>query len=187
MPIETEIKLRVAPDPKPVLERIQRLGYLAQGPRQLEVDQLFDRPTGELRGGGQVLRLRTRGDRSTLTYKGPAERQPHKSREEIELDLSDGAAFTMVLAALGYQPTFRYEKYRTTFVQPNEPGIITLDETPIGAFLELEGPAIWIDRTALDLGYQKADYITGSYASLYRGFRAENPTVPLDMVFQYHP
>jgi hypothetical protein len=29
-----------------------------------------------------------------------------------------------------------------------EPGIITLDETPIGVFLELEGGKYWIDGTA---------------------------------------
>ena len=30
----------------------------------------------------------------------------------------------------------------------NEPGVIELDETPAGDFLELEGPPEWIDATA---------------------------------------
>ncbi|MEO8098764.1 MAG: class IV adenylate cyclase [Acidobacteriota bacterium] len=184
MPIETEIKLRLGPDIQPVLERIASLGYQPSGPRQLESDQLYDLANGELRADGKVLRIRTRGERSTLTYKGPAARQPHKSREEIELDVSDGVAFTLVLAALGYQPTFRYEKYRTTFAKPDEPGIILLDETPMGTFLELEGPAGWIDKTALGLGFGPRDYVTESYASLYRAFRESDPqVVPFDMTF----
>ena len=70
-----------------------------------------------------------------------------KSREEIETELADGAAFEAILAALGYSRTFRYEKYRTKFVSASRTGsgLITLDETPIGSFLELEGPEYWID------------------------------------------
>jgi adenylate cyclase class 2 len=89
-----------------------------------------------------------------------------------------------VLAALGYQPTFRYEKYRTTFSKDGEPGLITVDETPIGDFLELEGLGVWIDATALQLGYGEVDYVTASYASLYRQHCVENPTaVPTAMTF----
>ena len=131
-----------------------------------------------------MLRLRTRGQRSTLTYKGPAQRAPHKSREEIELDVSDGSAFAVVLAKLGYQPAFRYEKYRTTFAAADQPGIITMDETPAGDVLELEGPAAWIDSTALNLGYSLADYITESYASLWCAYcEKDSSAVPSAMVF----
>jgi len=180
---ETEIKLRVH-DRTATLAAIETLGYTVRTPRELEADQLYDRPDAELRQSDQILRLRTRGARSTLTYKGPAQRAPHKSREEIELDLSDGPTFSLVLSRLGYQPTFRYEKYRTTFAASDQPGIITLDETPLGDFLELEGPATWIDRTSLNLGYSPAEYITESYPSLWRSHCETAPTVvPPDMVF----
>ena len=164
--------------------RIESLGYRVETPRELERDQLYDRADQELRHADQILRLRTRGDRATLTYKGPAERTHHKSREELELDLSDGVTFERVLHALGYYPSFRYEKYRTTWAKDDEPGLITIDETPIGDFLELEGPGVWIDATALKLGYGVADYVTGSYASLYREFCKTNPAaVPTAMTF----
>lgn len=180
MPTEIEIKLRVRDG---VLAQIDALGYQVRTPRELEADQLYDR-AGELRSTGQALRLRTRGERCTLTYKGPATRAPHKSREEIELDVTDGAAFEIVLERLGYSPTFRYEKYRTTFCAPGQPGIITIDETPAGTFLELEGPADWIDITALKLGYPPAEYITESYASLWRKHCESNPNaVPSAMLF----
>lgn len=180
MPTETEIKLRAHDG---ILAQIEALGYRICTPREREADQLYDR-AGELRGSGKVLRLRKRGERCTLTYKGPAQRAPHKSREEIEVDVTDGAAFEVVLARLGYQPGFRYEKYRTTFCIPGEAGIITVDETPAGNFLELEGPGEWIDTTALQLGYSQAEYITESYASLWRKYCETNPqAVPSAMLF----
>jgi adenylate cyclase class 2 len=180
MATETEIKLRLR---EGVAARIEELGFHVRTPRELEADQLYDRET-ELRDAGQVLRLRTRGTRTTLTYKGPAQRAPHKSREEIELDVSDGEAFALVLARLGYQPGFRYEKYRTTFAAPGAPGIITTDETPAGNFLEIEGPAEWIDQIALKLGYTPAEYITDSYATLWQVHcRTHSSAVPSAMVF----
>jgi adenylate cyclase class 2 len=180
---ETEIKLRLPDGAAIARAKIESLGYRVHTPRQLERDQLYDRGL-ELRHTDQILRLRMRGDRCTLTYKGPAERVVYKSREELEVEIDDGLTFERVLAALGYYPTFRYEKYRTTFPLDDEPGLITVDETPIGDFLELEGPEVWIDATALKLGYGVADYVTGSYARLYRKFCETNPTaVPSAMTF----
>lgn len=183
MPTETEIKLRVG-ELVTMRHRIEELGYSVKIPRTLESDQLYDRGDQSLRHSDQILRLRTRGSRSTLTYKGPAQRAPHKSREELEVDISDGATFERILDALGYQATFRYQKFRTTFAAEGQPGLVTLDETPIGEFLELEGEADWIDRTAASLGFELSDYVTASYASLYREYCAQNPAaMPNAMVF----
>ena len=88
-------------------------------------------------------------------------------------------AFGQILTRLGYQPSFAYEKFRTTFRAAGEEGIVTLDETPIGDFLELEGPGSWIDQTAITLGFGSADYITSSYAALYDEYRRiASATVP---------
>lgn len=180
MATETEIKLRARDG---ILARIEELGFHVRTPRELEADQLYDHGS-ELRDSGRVLRLRTRGSRATLTYKGPALRAPHKSREEIELDVTDGPAFALVLARLGYQPGFRYEKYRTTFAAAGAPGVITVDETPAGNFLEIEGPGPWIDEIALKLGYALAEYITDSYASIWRAHCKTKPDAVLSaMVF----
>jgi len=57
--------------------------------------------------------------------------------------------------------------------------LLVFDETPIGPYIELEGPWAWIDRKARRLGYQKADYIKASYAALYRKqCREEGDTKP---------
>jgi len=187
MAVETEIKLRLTQGPERTRALLEQHGFRATGPRQLETDQTFDLPTGELRQSGRLLRLRSAGERWIVTYKGPPDAGTrHKSREEIEAAVSDGAAFAQILERLGYQRAFAYEKFRTTFKAADEDGIVTLDETPIGDFLELEGPGYWIDETAVRLGFKPADYITSSYAALYEEHRRIHPTVPRDMQF-HHP
>jgi adenylate cyclase, class 2 len=186
--VETEIKLRWAGSAADARAHIERQGYRVIEARTLESDQLFDRASGELKQSDQILRLRRTGPReaggkATVTYKGPAIRERHKSREEIEFQVSDAEAFTHMLERLGYLPGFRYEKYRTKFATGGEPGIITLDETPIGVFLELEGAKSWIDHTAGRLGFALSAYSTASYAALYRGYRQENKESPPDMIF----
>ena len=165
---ETEVKIRWPEgrgDPRPALEYF---GYAEVSPRVLEADQLYDRPGGELRSGDRILRLRQSGETAKVTYKGPAERDLYKSREEIEFDVSDPERVRLVLDRLGFASAFRYEKFRTTFAKQGEDGIVTLDETPIGVFLELEGPKYWIDSTAKHLGFSVSDYVTASYAALDR-------------------
>lgn len=181
--IETEIKLRIAGEAAAIRTRLQDHGYAIHKERSLQIDQVFDRPTGELREARSLLRVRSMHGRSTLTYKGPPiTSTPYKSREELEASTTDNAALLTILDRLGYVPAFRYEKYRTVFAAPSEPGEIALDETPIGDFLELEGPGDWIDRTAVRLGFAEKDYITISYASLYRQHREQHGGPP-DMIF----
>jgi adenylate cyclase class 2 len=146
---------------------------------------VFDLPDGSLRSSGRLLRIRSEGELQTLTYKGPSLPSRHKRREELEAPTSS-RALAKILDRLGYVPCFRYEKFRTTFLpagsQNSAAGVVALDETPIGAFLELEGPEDWIDETASTLGFGPRDYITKSYASLYRE-HLERIGGPPDMTF----
>ena len=183
MAIETEIKLRIAGSAAGARELLERLGYRARGARVLEADRLYDRASGELEASGKVLRLRSAGGAWTLTYKGPPIDGRYKSREEIELRVADGASMEQVLLALGYHAGFRYEKYRTVFSRHGEPGIVTLDETPMGPFLELEGPGDWIDGTTVKLGFLTKDYVSATYAMLYDQYRKKHPGLPRNMVF----
>jgi adenylate cyclase, class 2 len=182
MPLETEVKLRLKGSQQDLVKLLEQLGYAA-GRRTLEVDQVYDRASGKLRASGRLLRLRSKGRDWIVTYKGPANTDRHKSREEIETHLADGPAFAQILTGLGYLPAFRYEKQRTTFRAEGAAGIVTLDETPMGDFLELEGEPFWIDHTAQLLGYTAEHYITASYAALYQEYRLLNPAVPEDMTF----
>ena len=182
MATETEVKLRAPEGAAEAKARIEALGAHLKTPRELESDTLYDTSSLSLRQGDQILRVRMRGDRCTLTYKGPAERSTYKSREELESDIEEAAEFLKILAALGYTPVFRYEKYRTTYTDGS--GLITLDETPIGAFLELEGEGSWIDEVAAKLGHSPEEYVTDSYARLYRQYCQTHPELdPAAMVF----
>ena len=185
---ETEIKLRWNGTAQEARALMERHGYAVSVPRTLESDQLFDLPSAALRQSDQILRLRKTTSpqgtqRAMVTYKGPATRDGYKSREEIEFDVSDPNTFALVLHRLGYLPVFRYEKYRTQLQAAAEPGIVTIDETPIGVYLEMEGPRDWIDSTAARLGFPAAQFLTISYAGLYREYRGQHPEAPADMTF----
>ena len=185
---ETEIKLHwpgTAPEAQALIERH---GYVLSAPRTLEADQLFDLSSSALAQSDRLLRLRRTssaegGPHAVVTFKGAATREVYKSREEIEFDVSDPDAFTLVLDRLGYHPPFRYEKYRSKFTASGEPGLITIDETPIGIYLELEGPQTWIDSTAARLGFPVTRYLTASYGALYRKYRDQNPNAGPHMTF----
>jgi adenylate cyclase, class 2 len=68
----------------------------------------------------------------------------------------------------------------------NGAAVVTLDETPIGDFLELEGPGEWIDDTAKRLGFSRQDYVLDSYARLYVADCERRGVEPSHMVFASH-
>ncbi len=145
-------------------------GFHLSRRRVFERNLVFDTGHRELRGTGKLLRLRQAGRRAVVTFKGPVEPGKHKSREEREVAIGDLPEFQAILERLGYVVSFVYEKYRTEYIEAKADGVVTLDETPIGGFLEIEGAPHWIDETAHRLGYSERDYITLSYGSLYAEF-----------------
>lgn len=176
---ETEIKL-AAGDLRQLARKLRAAGFRRKHVRTFEVNLLFDTTEQQLRSGGSLLRLRQFGKLWTLTFKGPANTGRHKSREELEVNIN-GAVMPDILSRLGFHPTFRYEKYRTEYFDGE--GISTLDETPIGNYMELEGTAEWIDATALKLGFSQDDYITTSYGRLYAEHCERNGIQPSNMTF----
>jgi adenylate cyclase class 2 len=83
---------------------------------------------------------------------------------------------------------FRYEKYRTTYKVDKsqrwaEGLLIELDETPVGTFVELEGPGEAIDRAARELGFSRRDYITKSYLAVYVEECRRQGQEPRNMLF----
>jgi adenylate cyclase class 2 len=166
-----------------------------------------ERPASRAAGAGTKGKAGT-GKRETavlLTLKGPPKRgrakgpkanKPglYKIREENEVRIPDRGEALMILKALGVRPWFRYEKFRTVFGLRGMRGLkLALDETPIGIFLELEGPREQINRAAELLGFARSGYINKSYGALFmeeRGFMgraSHNEPVPFsgvpDMVF----
>ncbi len=180
--VETEIKLAISDVPEAV-RAITAAGFALSRQREFERNSLFDTPLNSLRTAGLALRLRLSGSRATLTQKGPTEQGKHKIREEHELDISDPAGMERILQNIGFQPSFLYEKYRTEFRPQDGTGVIMLDETPIGNYLELEGDADWIDRTARHLGFEESDFLPESYSALYRKYCDANGITPTNMIF----
>lgn len=179
---ENEIKLAVS-DVEVGRSLLASNGFKISRERVFEANVIYDNESGGLRAAGSLVRLRQSGDRAVLTYKGPAEPARHKLRPETEVDVSDFSAMAAILSHLGLKPRFRYEKYRTEFRRGNEPGQVTLDETPIGTFFELEGPADWIDSVAAQLGFGADQYILLSYSTLFLQYCEEQRSTSPDMVF----
>jgi adenylate cyclase, class 2 len=179
---ETEIKLRVQ-NLLEIQKTLEAEGYRISQARQFEANTIYDTSESRLLHSGMLLRLRQTGGRATLTWKGPVIPGPHKSRPERETQIGSAETFGYILEQLGYKPVFRYEKFRTELKGTDPAATVTLDDTPIGLFVELEGPAAWIDETAKSLGFAPRDYVTESYGTLYRQWCQSNGVQPLHMIF----
>ncbi|MBV9304058.1 MAG: class IV adenylate cyclase [Acidobacteriaceae bacterium] len=179
---ETEVKIRLS-DRNSVFDSLKRLGLGISVARQFESNALYDTDDQTLRRKSMLLRLRQVGDMSLITWKGPGASSAYKVRPELETSIGSLETFARILSQLGYHVTFRYEKYRTEFEDNKRVGTVTLDETPIGDFLELEGPGEWIDETARALGFSRKDYVLESYAGLYLEHCRRRGLEPSYMVF----
>jgi len=164
-PRETEVKLRVA-SVDAARETLRRLGARLVRERHFEDNVLFDDARGTLRASGTVLRLRQTRHGAVLTFKGPREIEGGvKSREERETAVDSPEQVRAILRNLGYRPLFRYQKFRETWTHRGQE--IEVDETPIGAFLEVEGDLEGIHAVAAELGFSPSDYVTESYVGLF--------------------
>jgi adenylate cyclase class 2 len=207
---EIEIKLRV-PDVAALRRQLKHLRAREIAPRTHESNTLYDTPLNSLRRRGQLIRIRiehsawnlekrrpNESAAAVLTYKGPALlsrntqktsgkagiRSHFKIKDEAEVSVAEADQMATILRALGLRPVFRYEKFRTTYALPGVCGLkIELDETPVGIYLELEGPVASIDRGARLLGYSRQDYLKDTYGSLYIADCRQRGRKPGDMFF----
>ncbi len=163
---EIEVKIRID-DPKAIREKILGLAAVISRARHLEENTLFDLGPPGLHAKGQALRVREAGRRATLTFKGQRQKsRSFKVREEFETQVRDPKALRKILKALGLRETFSYRKHRTVLRKNRL--TITIDETPAGNFIELEGERHEITKFARALGFTRADFITDSYAEMIK-------------------
>jgi adenylate cyclase class 2 len=181
MPKEIEIKFQI--DNLPAITRaLKKAGFKLQTPRTHEMNSLYDLPGQKLRKRGELLRLRKYGQTWTLTHKSKRKSGRHKTREELETPVESGPQMDSILRALGFIPAFRYEKFRAEWSDGK--GHVLLDETPIGNFGEIEGPARWIDRTARALGIAHNQYITQTYAPMFFEWKRRTHSKATEMTFR---
>ena len=195
MPVETEIKFRVD-DLSALAGRLQSAGFHLETPRSFESNTLYDTPDRLMRARTEILRIRNYAGHWTLTHKrlpgpeipgpGSLDSARHKHRIETETQIAHGAALAELFLSLGLVAAFRYEKWRTEWAGPGEPGAeghCVIDETPIGNYAELEGSPDWIDRAAFRLGITPADYITLSYGRLFDQWRQQQRSTAEELTF----
>lgn len=179
-PKEIEIKFRIE-NLRGLNRKLKAAGFRLQTRRTHEMNTLYDLPGQPLRRGGELLRLREYGGKWTLTHKAKGVSKRHKSRLELETKIDDGRQMNAILSALSFRPTFKYEKFRAEWSDGT--GHVVVDETPIGEFGEIEGPARWIDRTARVLQVRPEQYITKSYAELFMDWKKKNRSGADHMTF----
>jgi adenylate cyclase class 2 len=181
---EIELKFTVI-DANALRSSIESLGFTLITERTFESNTLYDTADRQLRSRKQILRLRNYGDRCTLTHKRQSDQndgdQRYKTRIETESLIEDCSALAEVFHQLGYEPVFRYEKFRTEWELDH--GHLVVDETPIGIWAELEGPPEWIDAMLDRLGIPSELCSTDSYGKLFLRWKGETSSPAENLTF----
>jgi adenylate cyclase, class 2 len=143
MRYEVEQKHVVA-DESHLFERLAERG-VEVGPRVEQMDRYFAHPCRDFSKTDEALRIRTVGDKSFVTFKGPKIDTTTKTRLEIELPLDasdrDGAKFGELLESLGFKSVAVVRKRRRKFEVDSGGRKVegALDEVEhVGQYVELE-------------------------------------------------
>lgn len=180
MPQEIEVKFALA-DRQALVDRLVGAGAEQLFQETFEDNMVLDR-RGELRTRGSLLRVRKFGRYVLATYKGPVSFDGAvKTRDEVQTGLESFERAIALFDALGFRPVFRYQKFREVWRLGDVE--VVLDRTPIGEYLEIEGPLDRIKAAAAGLGLDMERAIRHTYADLYRQARRTRPDLPEHMVF----
>ncbi|HRD02607.1 MAG TPA: class IV adenylate cyclase [Candidatus Saccharicenans sp.] len=170
--IEIEVKIKV-PDLKTARQKLLDMGCEIVRDFYREWNALYDFPDGRLASRQEALRLRLAGKKAFVTYKGhPQKSRSFKIREEFESEIKSIRDFKKILKKLGLSPVFEYRKKRMLLRFDRVK--ITLDESEVGCFLELEGKRSDIVRLANKLGYSRRDFITSDYVQMIMAKRQKD-------------
>jgi len=178
---ENEIKLAF-PSRETAVSRLLAAGATPIHSRAFEDNVLFDLADRPLTKSGRLLRLRGFDGASILTFKASvAGEHRHKVNVEHETAIADPDALRSILLGLGFEAVYRYQKYRATY----RLGAVeaTVDETPLGTFVELEGAPEEVDKAAEALGVAPADFIRATYRELQEKDASARGFVAGDMLF----
>lgn len=179
--LEQEVKFRL-PSWEEGIRRLEAAGASRTKPRHFESNRLYDFPDSRILKRDSALRLRIVGDDAWLTWKGPHHGSGKiKQRREAETFLGDGRALEVIFESIGLLERFRYEKYRASYRMDEVE--VSCDDTPIGAFLEIEGVPERIVEAAARLSLDMSLSLNLSYPRLYELHRIERPDSPEFMVF----
>ncbi len=143
MRFEVEIKYRLSGHSE-LAARLAEHG-VESAPEVVYEDTYLEHPSRKLARTNEAFRIRRAGDSIRVTYKGPRQSGPVKTREEIELRLGDGLeAFEHGLRLfrnLGFRPVVTVRKTRRPYFLRHQgrPVEVALDFAEgIGTFAEVE-------------------------------------------------
>ncbi len=133
-----------------MIDKLQDLGveFLY---REEQSDIYLKHPARDFKQTDEALRLRTSGEHTVVTYKGPKLDSSTKTRREIEIPLGGKQPAEQAIAmftALGFTPVFTVRKSREVFQQATDAvGDVPVEYAPmvsldtvdgLGTFVELE-------------------------------------------------
>lgn len=183
--IEAEVKLACDD-----LNRLLDAGFELKiaGPRHFEDNWLLDTSDQALLTQGQALRIRFARGKGWITFKGAVRDADSlvKVREEIEVETNAPERTIELFARLGFQRSFRYQKYRTVYQVAVDGKELTVvfDETPMGNFIEIEGNETTVACVFEASGFSRSDIVRESYPEL-QAKRCSERGIPLeDLVFK---
>ena len=179
---EIEVKFFLQ-DYAELMKKIAVLQLPCSQQRVHELNLRYDLPDGSLVAQKQVLRLR-KDHQAHLTFKGPGVMEDGVlMRKEVEVVVSDFDATNRLLEALGYQVVMMYEKYRANYLLDSL--VISIDETPLGLFIELEGESpAQVRQAAETFGFDWEARINLSYSSLLAIFNKNTGHAFRDLSFE---
>jgi adenylate cyclase class 2 len=179
---EIEVKFLLK-DLTALIQKIDQLNLSCTQKRVHEFNLRYDLPDGHLVAKKQVLRLR-QDTQALLTFKGPGVLDEGVLlRKEIEVSVSDFDTARRLLEALGYQVIMMYEKYRANYLMDGV--VLSVDETPFGLFIELEGESpAQVKSAASLLGLDWRQRINLSYSALLDQYNKNTGNVFRDLTFE---
>ena len=166
------------------IARLDALSLICEQKNSHEMNIRFDTAERILSATHRVLRLRTENGVATLTYKCAEKAQDGIAyREEIETHVSDEKHMQQILERLGFEVYFIYEKYRSVFRFDDV--LLMVDHTPIGDYLEIEGPDEKTIRDHADkLGLDWKTSTAKSYQRLFKEWAVKVHFSGRDMLFK---
>lgn len=183
--VESEVKLACDD-----LSRLYHAGFELNivVPRHFEDNWLLDTSQHALLTQGSALRIRFARGRGWITFKGAVRDTDSvvKVREEIEVETTAPERSVELFARLGFERSFRYQKYRTAYQLTVDGKELTVvfDETPMGNFIEIEGDEKTVTFVFKASGFSTSDIVRESYPELQAKLCSERGVPLEDLVFK---
>jgi adenylate cyclase class 2 len=165
---EIEVKI-LEIDPKEIVEKLKKLGAKKVGAGFMQVT-LVDFPDDRLMAKQSFVRVRTQGDKTTLSLKHMISCGNHKIMEEIETKVDDYETAVSLFDSMGMKIFGKYEKYRATYRLGNM--VFDIDKHPSAPWLmEVEAPTEEeVEKGVKMLGYDMSQTTTKNSAEIYASY-----------------